>query len=268
MQIIKKVIRYPFNLMGLQIININGYNAQQQRISEIILTANKFYKETLQNSRDNLSDPEYLQFLELKYGGLVQNVSRNNVSPHDPRSKRQLQEGGMQGGDRMNVFFHNYSEKYSQYLEPLRHSKKTIHLLEVGILKGTGLAVWDWYFDNKRIYGFDYDLGNFEQNKNNLLELGAFKNELPTLKFFDQFADNSKTLDETFGSQKIDVVIDDAYHSDETIINTFNELQPYLSNNFVYFIEDNRSAWKKLQIKYPQYNFDYNDNELTVVTKK
>ena len=136
-------------------------------------------------------------------------------------------------------------------------------------MKGTGLAVWDEYFDVKRIYGFDYDLGNFEQNKNNLLKLGAFKKkELPTLRFFDQFADNSKTLEETFGSQKIDVVIDDAYHSDESIINTFNELQPYLNESFVYFIEDNTIAWKKLQIKYPQYKFDYNDNELTVVTKK
>ena len=168
----------------------------------------------------------------------------------------------------MNVFFHNYSDKYSQYLEPLRHSKKTIHLLEVGILNGTGLAVWDEYFDSKKIYGFDYDLGNFEQNKSKLLELGAFKKELPTLKFFDQFADNSRTLEEVIGSQKLDVVIDDAYHSDESIINTFDELQEYLSESFVYFIEDNSTAWKKLQIKYPQYKFDYNDNELTVIIKE
>lgn len=264
MQIIKKIIRYTFNLMGIQIISMNGYNAQQYRISEIMLTANKFYKEILQNRLDSLSDPEYLQLLELKYGGYVTDVVATIKSTDVSR----IYGGNCTGGDRMNVFLHNYSDKYSQYLEPLRHSKKTIHLLEVGILKGTGLAVWDEYFENKKIYGFDYDLGNFEQNKNHLLELGAFSKELPTLKFFDQFANNSKTLEETFGSHKLDVVIDDAYHSDETIINTFNELQQYLNETFVYFIEDNRSAWRKLQTKYPKYNFDYNDNELTVVTMK
>jgi hypothetical protein len=130
------------------------------------------------------------------------------------------------------------------------------------------LAVWDEYFDNIRIYGFDYELDIFKENKINLLELGALKKELPTVKFFDQFADNSKTLEEIFGKQKLDFVIDDAFHSDESIINTFNKLQAYLIYFLFYFIEDYRTAWNKMQIKYPQYNFDYNDNYLTVVTKK
>ena len=264
MQKFKKAIRYPFNLLGLQIINLVSYNAQQDRISEIIMYANKFYKETLQNRRDSLSDSEYLQFLELKYGGYVTNVSPTIVKSDVVRIKGTTHTGG----DRMSVFFNNYSKIYSKYLEPLRHSKKTIHLLEVGILKGTGLAVWDEYFVKKRIYGFDYDLGNFEQNKNHLLELGAFSKELPTLRFYDQFTDNSKTLEDTFGTQKLDIVIDDAYHSDESILNTFNELQPFLNESIVYFIEDNTTAWKKLQIKYPQYNFDNNSNGLTVVTMK
>ena len=264
MEVIKKVIRYPFNLIGIQIVRSRSLNALNQRIIQLFYNAQEFYKESLQNRSDNLSDPEYLQFLELKFGGYVTDVTAT-IKSDDVST---IYEGNHTGGDRMNVFFHNYSEKYSQYLKPLRHSKKTIHLLEIGILNGTGLAVWDEYFDVKRIYGFDYDLGNFEQNKNHLLELGAFRKELPTVKFFDQFADNSQTLRETFGTHKLDVVIDDAYHSDETIINTFNELQPYLNESFIYFIEDNRTAWKKLQKKYPQYNFDYNDNELTVVTYK
>jgi hypothetical protein len=166
----------------------------------------------------------------------------------------------------MNVFFHDYSSKYSEYLSPLRQSD-LIRILEVGILKGTGLAIWSKYFDNKEIYGFDYDLGNFEDNKSNLIELGAFKDGLPITMFYDQFADNSETLYKTFGDKKLDMVVDDAFHSDESIINTFDELQPYLAEKFVYFIEDNISAWKKLQDKYPNYRFDYND-DLTVVTRK
>lgn len=267
MQIIKKLIQFPFSLLGLRIINYKGYvnysHKQQQKMDYIVLKANTFYKDSLENRLGNLRDSEYLQYLELKYGGYETNVSAT-IQPNDVV---RLKEGNRTGGDRMSVLLNNYSEKYSQYLKLLRHSNKLITILEVGILRGTGLAVWDEYFDNKIVYGFDYDLGNFEQNQNKLIELGAFQKNLPTLKFFDQFADNSKTLEETFGTQKIDVIIDDAYHSDESIINTFSELQPYLNESFVYFIEDNRTAWIKLQKSYPQYNFDYNDNKLTVVTK-
>lgn len=71
MQIIKNLIRYPFNLFGLQIVNIAVCNAQQISISEIILTANNFNNESLQNRLDILSDSEYLQFLVIKYGYYV-----------------------------------------------------------------------------------------------------------------------------------------------------------------------------------------------------
>jgi hypothetical protein len=165
----------------------------------------------------------------------------------------------------MNLLLHDYSDKYSEYLMRLRKSESAIQILEVGILKGTGLAVWSEYFNKKVIYGFDYDLGNFKRNKNNLIELGTFKDGLPITKLFDQFADNSKIPRETFGDKKLDVIIVDAFHSDEIIIITFNEMQSYLSDNFIYFIEDNKTAWKKLQANYPQYKFDYNDDGLTVV---
>lgn len=263
MEKLKKLIRYPFSLMGIQVFTTEGYNTQQKKVDDIILIANKFYIDSLSSRFESLTDPEYLQFLELKYGGYVRDVSAT-INSHDVS---RILEGNCTGGDRMNVFFHNYSEKYSQYLKPLRHSKNVINILEVGILKGTGLAVWDEYFDKKQIYGFYYDLGNFEQNRGKYIELGAFQNGFPTPKFFDQFVDNSETLIETFEKKELDVVIDDAYHSDESIINTFNELQPYLNEEFIYFIEDNGNAYKKLKIKYPQYNFDYNGNQLTVVTK-
>lgn len=265
MQIIKKLIRLPFNLIGLQIVNMNVYIFQQQNISYIMETANKYYKYSLDTQLDFLTDSEYLQYLELKYGGYIKNVSATIKSSDVSR----FRGGPHTGGDRFNVFFHNYSEKYSQYLKPLRQSQKLINIVEIGILKGTGLAIWDEYFEYKKIYGFDYDICNFEHNKSKLIELGAFKKDFPIIKFFDQFADNSDTLKITFGLEKIDVVIDDAYHSDESIINSFNELQPYLNKEFIYFIEDNRTAWRKLQMIYPNYNFDNtNNNELTVVTNK
>jgi len=268
MRVIKRLIRLPFNLLGLKIVRMDGEDLQRNKIDKIINKANTYYKELLETKIDSITDPEYLQLLELKYGGYVSNIKRREVSTKDPRSKGQIKSGGMSGGDRMNVFLHDYSSKYSEYLLPLRYSEKLIRILEVGILRGTGLAVWSEYFNKKEIYGFDYDLGNFEENKQKLVKLGAFKDGEPILKFFDQFSDNSEILRQTFGVKKLDVIIDDAFHSDESIFNTFNELQPYLAERFIYFIEDNRTAWKKLKENYPQYNFDYNDNQLTVVTRK
>jgi hypothetical protein len=264
MSVIKRLIRLPFNLLGLQIVNMDVYNSQQQRFNKIKNRVNIYYKESLESRIDSLTDPEYLQFLELKFGGYISGVP----ATIDSSKVEKISSGNHTGGDRMNVFFHDYSSKYSEYLLPLSQSDDLIRILEVGILKGTGLAVWSEYFNNKEIYGFDYDLGNFEDNKSNLIELGAFKDGLPITMFYDQFADNSETLKITFGDKNLDVVVDDAFHSDESIINTFDELQPYLAEKFVYFIEDNRSAWKKLKDNYPNYRFDYNGDELTVVTRK
>lgn len=262
-QILKVLLNKVLNLFGLEIALKSNLRALYQKHSEIFFTAKVFYEYSLKNRFDNLTDPELLQFLEIKYGGYNTDVSAT-INLNDVA---RIYGGKHSGGDRMNIFFNNYSKKYSEYLKPLRHSKLSINILEVGILEGTGLAVWDEYFVNKQIFGFDYDLGNFSRNKNKLIDLGAFQKNLPTIKFYDQFSNNTETLERCFGLNKIDIIIDDAYHSDEAIINTFNELMPYLNNRFIYFIEDNRTAWKKLRMKYPHFNFDYND-DLTVVTIK
>jgi hypothetical protein len=261
MSLLKKLIRLPFNLIGLQIVNKASYDEQKLKISYIILKSNYYYKEYLHSRIHSLNDYEYLQLLELKYGGYIYEVP----SRFSNSKRKSINNRYHEGGDRMNVFFHDYSTKYSEYLSAFKYSNDLIRILEVGILRGTGLAIWSEYFNKKEIYGFDYDLGNFIKNKKNLLKLGAFKDGEPIIKTFDQFSDNSALLSETFGNKKLDVIIDDAFHSDESIINTFNELLPYLAERFIYFIEDNRTAWKKLKAKYPEFVFDYNDDELTVV---
>lgn len=253
--VIKKNIKKFLKFFGYILIKCDDYDQSNLKMIGYFKKT-FFYYEYYLNSKQFLNPSEILQHLEIKYGGPV--YLSENISHF----------GSAAGGDRMNVFFHSYSFDYARYLEPIRKSNKTLIILEIGILNGTGLAVWDEYFENKELFGFDFNLSNFENNLNYLVKLGAFNNRLPTLKSFDQFADNSSTLNELFLEKKIDVIIDDAFHSDESIINTFNELQPYLSDYFIYFIEDNTTAWKKLSVSYPDLNFDYNDDELTIVTRK
>lgn len=261
---IKTIIKRLAGIVGYQIVSNKAFASQQRSNLKISNLSEKYYGFYLNESykQEKLTETEYLQYLEMKYGGHVTEVSPTIK----PEEVSEIFIGNHTGGDRMNVFLHDYSEKYSQYLNPLRDSITRINLIEIGILKGTGLAIWDEYFKNKKIYGFDYDLGNFELNKKNLIALGAFQKEIPTLRFFDQFSDNSKILRETIGNDRIHVVIDDAFHSDESIINTFNELHPYLNKSFTYFIEDNTTAWKKLKALYPNYIYDYDFNQLTIIT--
>ncbi len=75
MSVIKGLIRLPFNLLGLQIVNMDGYNSQRHKVNEIINKANTCYKESLENRADSLTEPEYLQLLELKYGGYITEVA-------------------------------------------------------------------------------------------------------------------------------------------------------------------------------------------------
>ena len=240
----------------------------KKRIAKIALLESKlnraleYYYFYLANSDPSPDDlPLLLQKLEAKFGGYINHVE----ATVDAVQVNRIYPGTHTGGDRMNILFHDYSLIYSEYIA----SKKNlpISLLEIGILKGTGLAVFSKFFDKTTIIGFNHDTGIFENNYQNLLNLGAFEKGAPIVRFFDQFSDNTEMLQATLVGNSLDIVIDDAFHSDESIINSFIELRPYLSAEFVYFIEDNRTAWKKLSKRFPEYDFN-NFGEITVVVPR
>lgn len=252
------------------IFNKFNYDIQKKSVTakskELRAKVQFYYKEFfLSRDKENMEDHELLQFLELRFGGPALGVKRNSVSPHDPRTKKQIETGGMLGGDRMNVFYHDYAIEYSKYLKQFRETNRKLNIVEIGILKGTGLAIWDDYFKNHQIYGLDIDFSNYKTNLAFLKKKGAFKKQEPKLVDYDQFSDNSKTLRQIFKDKKVDIVIDDGFHSDTTILNSFKEFYHLLNDEFVYFIEDNSTAYIKLQKIYPNLEIYYN-NELTVVT--
>jgi hypothetical protein len=44
MNVIKRLIRFPFNLLGLQIVTMDAFNSQRYKINEIINKATTHYK--------------------------------------------------------------------------------------------------------------------------------------------------------------------------------------------------------------------------------
>lgn len=201
---------------------------------------------------------------EIKYGGIVTNVKRNKVSPQDPRTQQQLDTGGMVGGDRM--LHHGYARKYSEYLLPYAEKAEPVVLVEFGILKGTGLATWCELFKNGRIIGLDIDLGHINSNMDNLKALGAFSENSPELHEIDQFQDNTEYLGGLLGGQKINICIDDGFHSNESILNTLRCVMPHLAEQFVYFAEDNRNVHLEIRAAYPDLRVD-SDGALTIITR-
>ena len=251
---LKKIIH---NLPYIRILRANLIK-QGNTISNLRLKGNKCYKEYfIKKDYKKLDFEGKLQYLELKFGGF-----HTGVNPTEELGDlSRFSPSKLTGGDRFNPFYHDYSSKYSKYLDGFRVN----NLLEIGILRGTGLATWCELYMEAKVYGFDWDLGNFKANEEYLISLGAFSSNKPILHQYNQLTDNSDWLKQNFKNTKFDLVIDDALHKDVAIINSFTELEPYLSDRFVYIIEDNRTAWIRLQENYPQYNFD-NEDLLTIIS--
>jgi len=177
---------------------------------------------------------------EIQFGGYEFGIKEKVKSKFDSRVEEEfIKNSGMSGGDRMLI--NGYSKYYEKYLEKYLNSENLI-IVEIGILKGIGLAIWSELFPRSRIIGFDLDISNCEKNMDNMITLGAFKYRKPELYTFDQFENNSRLLNSLFKGKEIDIFIDDGEHSNLAIINTFRNVFPFLSENFIYFIEDNRTV--------------------------
>lgn len=208
---------------------------------------------------------EWLKGAELKYGGMVTEVTRNKVSPADPRSKEEICEGGMTGGDRMRD--HGYAAKYTEYLAPYIGADTNLVVAEFGILKGSGLAMWSELFPEARILGFDIDLSYTQKNMEFLMSQGAFVKTTPELFDYDQFVESSEYLGSVLNGAKIDICIDDGFHSVESIMCTMKSLMHHFAENFVLFVEDNREVHGEIRKIYPELFVD-NEGELTIIKRR
>ena len=146
----------------------------------------------------------------------------------------------MIGGGHM--VHHGYSKHYAKHLLPFLADNRKV-IVEVGILKGTGLAVWSLLFPHAKIVGMDIDPSNFRENEDALRARGAFSlNQPPIIEFGSQLAPDLAKFNEALSDDPIEIFCDDGHHSDEAIMNTLRAVRPYLAENFVYFIEDNETV--------------------------
>jgi hypothetical protein len=181
---------------------------------------------------------------EAVYGGRVTEPIRR-ISAHDHRLPSARKYHEMAGGDRMSPVHHNYASFYAEYLR--QFIGRPIVLVEVGILRGTGLAIWSDLFPRGRVIGLDLDLSNFQKNEQNLRHTGAFATNNVETHEFDQFDCNAESMADILRGDRIDIFIDDGVHLDETIKNTFKAVLPHLRQRCVCFIEDNDTVANQLR---------------------
>jgi hypothetical protein len=200
---------------------------------------------------------------EAAYGGRVTEPIRR-VSPHDDRSPERLKAGCMVGGDRMSPRWHNYAPFYAKYLRPF--IGRPVTLIEVGILRGTGLAIWSDLFPSGRVIGLDIDLSHFRDNEQNLRRANAYTANNVEVHEFDQFACNSDDLARILQGDRIDIFIDDGLHRSEPIKNTLKAVMPHLKQQCVCFIEDNETVADQLRPLARGFAVQ-SDGEMTVLAR-
>lgn len=208
---------------------------------------------------------DWLVAAENRYGGVVSNIPKRKASVHDRRTREEWSAVRMMGGDRMSPAHHGYAPKYAEYLEGLASDReRRITLVEVGVLRGTGLAVWADLFPKARIIGLDLDTSYFDENVTALRSLNAFRNE-PEVVEFDQLGATPGQFMALLRGDSIDVMIDDGSHRMEAIMRTLAAAMPHLARRFVYFVEDNAAVHKEISRTYPYLHVEA-CGELTVLT--
>lgn len=118
---------------------------------------------------------------------------------------------------------HTYITEYERLLKPYRQ-KSTV--LEIGILAGYSLQLWQDYFMDSEIIGVDINIGlalqHFPQRKFQLIQGDATQ---PAI--LDQLGDRT-----------FDVVIDDGSHALEDQRRTFEILKGRMNQGGLFVIED------------------------------
>lgn len=137
------------------------------------------------------------------------------------------------GGDRMAD--HGYADAYARHLAPFLAIEGVV-LVEVGILRGTGLAMWCDLFPH--VIGLDHDLAPFREFKPTLRKLGAFTRTEPEVYRFDQAEETAGSVGALLAGRKVGIVIDDASHVDALTLRTLEAFRPHLAPGFAYFVED------------------------------
>jgi hypothetical protein len=115
---------------------------------------------------------------------------------------------------------HSYIDVYEEQMT----KKSNIDILEIGVMRGHSIKMWQDYFIDSNIYGIDINLSNLEFS------------DCHNVYICD--ATSPEQINNTFGDKKFDYVVDDGSHFIDHQISSFDILWPRIKSGGKYFIED------------------------------
>lgn len=125
-------------------------------------------------------------------------------------------------GDKGTV--HSYIPVYEELLAPYRKCK---NVLEIGILNGQSLQMWEEYFPDSNVYGIDIT----DKDLKPLIASGKHN-----IRIFN--ACDAAKVEEHFGGMKFDVIIEDASHALADQLKLYKNFKHHLTENGIYIVED------------------------------
>ena len=145
-----------------------------------------------------------------------------------------LDQLAVEAGTDKSSQFHDYMAIYADYFA--KFQDKPIKFLEIGILFGNSVKVWEKYFPLAELHFIDKDTNN----PNRYISSRA------AYHFLDQA--DSQAIQQFIAQVggNFDLIIDDGGHTMNQQITSFMELFPALKSGGIYVIEDlHTSYWKQ-----------------------
>jgi hypothetical protein len=146
-----------------------------------------------------------------------------------------LQEIGLRcGTDKSSHTYKGktYLDVYNRYFNEIRNEVKVF--VEIGVLNGKSLKMWEEYFPNAIIYGVDINPNCKQFETDRIKILIGDQND-------DYFLNELKTQ-----LPEIDILLDDGSHITRHQINTFNYLNQNIKKNGYYIIEDLANSYEEI----------------------
>jgi len=142
----------------------------------------------------------------------------------------------------------NYGDIYDKHFAPFRD--QPINILEIGVLRGGSMRMWEKYFPNANIFGIDIDKDCLQYQSDR------------TKIFIGDQSDVSFLRNVKAKIPRIDILIDDGSHRAKDQKATFEEMYYHVRKPGVYLIEDIEfNYWSDKDKKSP-------DNFMTHMKKK
>jgi hypothetical protein len=124
---------------------------------------------------------------------------------------------------------HDYCRKYEKYLKFDR--TEPINIMEIGVLGGSSLKMWNDYYYNSSILGVDINPESKQyESKNVNIEIGS-QNDIIFLN----------RITKQYG--KFDLIVDDGSHNCSDVITSFENLFYSLNSGGVYVVEDSSTSY-------------------------